>query len=177
MVLMIAVIVPVGFVMTSTYEFNVTSRQMEAVNAVLSQIHHTLGFLILILTLLRLVWRAKEITPAPPTGSSRAQVAAARLNHALLYLLLFLLPLSGWAAMSVFDELPTYFFWIDDVPDILPRLPLSHTFGYSFFGRMHVYALYVGGALLTVHAGAALWHHFAKKDSVLRRMWPLASAD
>ncbi|HEY6640537.1 cytochrome b [Povalibacter sp.] len=172
--LMIAVIVPVGYVMTSTYELQVTNQQMLAVNIALSKIHHTLGLLILIPVVLRLGWRLKQTTPDDPPGLVAYQRVLAKLNHVFLYVLLLLVPLSGWAALSVFGELPIYFFWMEGVPGILPKLPLGHTFGYSFFGRMHAYAIYVGGVVLALHIIAALWHHAVKKDSVLRRMWPLA---
>lgn len=172
--LLIAVVVSVGYVMTSTYELEVTSQQMRAVNIALSKVHHTAGLLVLLLVVLRLGWRVKQITPDDPAGLAAYQRVLARLNHFLLYFLLFLLPLSGWAALSVFGELPIYFFGLDNVPSILPKLPLGHTFGYSFFGRMHAYSVYVGGVVLVLHIIAALWHHAVKKDAVLRRMWPLA---
>ncbi len=172
--LMIAVVVPVGYVMTSTYELVVTSEQLRAVNVALSKVHHTAGLLVLLLVVLRLGWRLKQMTPDGAPGLAAYQRALAKLTHVFLYGLLLLLPLSGWAAMSVFGELPIYFFGMESVPGILPKLPLGHTFGYSFFGRMHAYAVYVGGVVLGLHVIAALWHHVVMKDSVLRRMWPLA---
>lgn len=175
MALMVAIIVPVGFVMTGTYQYKVASEQMLNVHIAVSRVHHTLGLLVLFLVVLRLGWRLKNTTPEMPPALSVFQNILAKLNHGFLYVLLFLLPLSGWAAMSSFGEAPMYFFWTEWTLTIMPKLPLDHMFGYAFFGRMHVYAVYAGGVLLTLHIAAALWHQFVKKDSVLRRMWPLAA--
>lgn len=173
--LLIAVIVPVGFVMSATYQFEVTSDRMEAVHVVLSQIHQTAGLVVLILVVARLGWRLKSQVPEAPPGLAVYQKFLGKLNHAALYFLLFLLPLSGWAALSAFGEAPTYFFWMQGLPSIVPKVPLNDPFGYSFFGNIHRNAMYAGGALLALHIIAALWHQFVKKDSVLRRMWPLGT--
>ncbi len=177
MALMIAVIVGVGFFLSPTYQFKVTSERMEAVHIVLSRIHQTMGLLILILVTLRLAWRLKQPVPEMPTGLAAYQRVLAKLTHFFLYFLMFLLPLSGWAAMSAFGEAPSYFFWIEPLPSIVPKVPLDHPYGYSFFSRIHHTAINAGAVLLTLHAVAALWHQFVKKDSVLRRMWPLANPD
>ncbi|MBL8629802.1 MAG: cytochrome b [Rhodospirillaceae bacterium] len=177
MALMIAVIVPIGFLLPATYQFKVTDLRMEAVHIVLSRIHQSMGLLILMFVVLRLGWRLKQSIPDAPAGLAAYQKILAKLNHAFLYLLMFLLPLSGWASLSAFGEAPSYFLWIEGLPAIVPKVPLDDTFGYSFFAGIHRYAVYSGAALLTLHAFAALWHQFVKKDSVLRRMWPLATAD
>jgi cytochrome b561 len=174
MAVMIAVIVGVGLFLSPTYQFKVTSERMEAVHIVLSRIHQTMGLLILILVTLRLAWRLKQQVPDMPPGLAAYQRILAKLTHFFLYLLMFLLPLSGWAAMSAFGEAPSYFFWIEGLPQIVPKVPLDHPYGYSFYSGIHHFAINAGAALLSLHVVAALWHHFVKKDSVLRRMWPLA---
>lgn len=177
-VLLIAVIVPVGFVMTATYQFkldpaNVVGARMEAVHVWLSRIHQTAGLVVLMLVTLRLGWRLSSPGPDIPKHLAAYQRVLAKLNHAFLYALLFAIPLSGWAAMSAYGEAPTYFFWLEGLPNLVPKVPLTDQFGYGFFGAIHRYGIYAGGALLSLHIIAALWHQFAIKDSVLRRMWPL----
>ncbi|MBL8642530.1 MAG: cytochrome b [Rhodospirillaceae bacterium] len=176
MALMVAVMVPLGYVMAETYQFNVISTQMEAVHVVLSRLHQSIGLLVLILVFVRLGWRVRQPIPQPPPGLAAYHKILARLNHAFLYVLLMLLPLSGWAALSAFGEAPTYFLWMEGLPSIVPKVPLEDTFGYGFFARIHRFAIYTGAALLALHVSAALWHHFARKDTVLRRMWPLGQA-
>jgi cytochrome b561 len=173
-VLIIAGIVPVGFVMSATYQFKVTNLQMEAVHVWLSRIHQTGGLVVLLVTILRLGWRLSNPGPDVPPGLAAYQRALAKLNHAALYGLLFVMPLSGWASLSAFGEAPTYFFWLEGLPNLVPKVPLSDPLGYAFYARIHRYALYAGAALVSLHVVAALWHQFVRKDSVLRRMWPLA---
>jgi cytochrome b561 len=179
MALLIAVIVPVGFIMAATFQLkvdpaNAASVQMNTAHSWLSRIHQTCGLVVLILVTARLGWRLKNPVPGLPPTLAAYQRALAKLNHAFLYALLFLLPLSGWAAMSAYGEAPTYFFWIEGLPNIVPKVPLTDPFGYGLFATIHRYGIYAGGALLALHIAAALWHQFAVKDSVLRRMWPLA---
>lgn len=75
--------------------------------------------------------------------------------------------------MSAFGEAPTYFFWIEGLPNLVPKVPLNDPMGFSFYSRIHHICIDVGMYLLGLHIIAALWHEFVKKDSVLRRMWPL----
>lgn len=173
--LLIAIIVPVGFVMTNTYQFKVVSAQMEVVHVWMSRIHQSAGLVVLMLAIMRLGWRLSSPGPNVPADLAAFQRFLAKLNHAALYALLFLMPLSGWAAMSAFGGAPTYFLWIEGLPNLVPQVPLNDPYGYSLFAKIHRYALYTGGVLLSLHVVAALWHQFAVKDSVLRRMWPLAS--
>lgn len=177
--LLIAVIVPVGFVMSATYQFkidpaNALSARIEDVHVWLSRIHQTAGLVVLIAVLFRLGWRLSSPGPQVPPGLAAYQRALAKINHTALYALLFILPLSGWASMSAFGEAPTYFFWIEGLPNIVPKVPLNDPFGYSFYATIHRYGIYLGAGLLSLHIIAALWHQFVVKDSVLRRMWPLA---
>lgn len=173
--LMIAVIVPVGFVMSATYQFKVTNEQMETVHVWLSRIHQSAGLIVLMLVVARLGWRLSNPGPNVPATLAAYQRLLAKFNHVVLYALLFALPLSGWAAMSAFGEAPTYFLWFDGLPNLVPKVPLNDGFGYGFYARVHRYGIYTGGVLLSLHIVAALWHQFVVKDSVLRRMWPLAS--
>ncbi len=178
--LLILVIVPVGFVMTATYQFkidpaNVVGARMETIHVWLSRIHQTAGLVVLMLVTLRLGWRLSSPGPGVPATLAAYQRVLAKLNHAFLYALLFAIPLSGWAAMSAFGEAPTYFFWLEGLPNLVPKVALTAQYGYSFYAGIHRYGIYTGGALLSLHIIAALWHQFVVKDSVLRRMWPLAN--
>lgn len=59
------------------------------------------------------------------------------------------------------------------LPRIWEPLPFNDPMGYRLFGRMHVWALWVGLGLVALHVASALWHHAIRRDGVLRRMWPL----
>src|SRR5262249_23031603 len=58
--------------------------------------HKSIGLTVLALAVLRLSWRLFDARPAEPDGMPRWQARGARAGHALLYLLIFLVPLSGW---------------------------------------------------------------------------------
>jgi len=164
--------IPAGFLMSYTYGLAIKDPAILPLHNLASQIHHTLGFLLLLLAACRLTWRLRTRRP-PPIG--RFHLAATRFVQPCLYLLFFLLPLSGWAALSVYGLAPIWLFgWSGIIPPLLPMLPYNSPYGYGFFAHIHIYALWAGAGLLTLHITTALWHHFIAKDSLLRRIWPLA---
>jgi cytochrome b561 len=172
-VLSILLEVPAGFLMSYTYGPSFGNEKGQALHRLMEQIHHTNGFLILALVLIRLIWRFVGGAPRPLTVGF--QDHASRAVHYGIIFLLVLLPLSGWAALSVFRGAPIWLFGNPHiVPWIMAKHDLKDTFGYSLFAQIHVWSYKIGAGLLTLHIGAALWHHFVKKDRVLRRMWPLA---
>lgn len=180
---MILVEVPVGFIMSATYGAKFNDNPLAGLHILMAQIHITNGFLILLLVTYRLTWRFKNPAPDLPPSLAAYQKVLARLTHGFLYLLLFVMPLSGWAANSVlgdseqFGVTELWFFAWDIMPPILPQLPLDHQFGYVFFAKIHRYALYTGGVILGLHLLAAVWHHFINKDNILLRMWPAGAVD
>jgi cytochrome b561 len=171
--LLVAAAIPAGFLMGYTYPLSLRDKLGLAIHQFAGQWHHTLGFLILALTLGRLAWR--WMNPVPSSGRAFAfQGPAALATHYGLYALLIALPVSGWLALSVFGEAPIWLFgWPDLMPPITARRPPDDPHGYGFFAGMHVWLLLAGAALLSLHALAALWHHFGRGDDTLRRMWPL----
>jgi cytochrome b561 len=64
------------------------------------QIHKSVGFLILALTALRLVWRLTHRTPGMPAEMKTWETFAARATHAAFYGLMLALPLTGWLYVS-----------------------------------------------------------------------------
>ncbi len=125
--------------------------------------HAPLGIAILILTLLRLIWWwAIDTKPAIVETSPRWQERAARAVHILFYIIIFGMGASGIGMLVLSGAGPILFAGTEGtLPDFTlyaPRGP--HGFGAS--------AIVV---LITVHAGAALYHHFVQRDATLRRMW------
>lgn len=129
--------------------------------------HKSIGMLILALVVLRLLNRLATRAPALPAGMPAWERAAAHASHVLLYGLMLALPLSGWI-VSAAAGVPFRIFW---------RLPLPAIVGpdrqtAEFAAAVH-FALGVAlVALLVLHIGAALRHHFAQRDEVLSRMLP-----
>src|SRR5690606_23920776 len=87
---LILLMIPLGFLMQSA---DAASKQR------LYQLHVVLGILILLLTLLRIVWRWREPTPQPPAGLSPLHQFAFKAVHLLLYVVLLLISVSGIGLM------------------------------------------------------------------------------
>jgi cytochrome b561 len=162
--------VPIGFWMSATYGAAQANANLQPRLHLLSAIHHTLGFTILGLAG---IWAAARA--AGGRGAAAAQIqpwraALARTVHAILFLLLILLPLSGWAALSAFGEFPIYFGGYH-LPGIVARVPFDDAHGYAFYAQVHRWCWKVGAGLLALHLSAAVWHQCVLKDGALARMW------
>ncbi len=171
---MIAVQVPLGFYMNDVYKELIAIRSNDySLLLQVSQFHHTNGFLILILTTLRLGWRIGNPTPEMPRGLAAYQRYLARLTHVFLYALLFAFPLSGWATLSAYEgEFPIYFFGWEQVPRIVPQAIDGSHAPYEFYAAIHKACWRIGAVVLGLHVVGALWHHVIAKDNVLNRMRP-----
>jgi len=128
-------------------------------------LHKSFGLTVLALTLLRLAWRFLAGTPDDLPGS-RLQQLAAKAVHGLMYFLLLAMPLSGWLFNSA-AGFPLRWFNLVQLPKLLT--------GYNpalkdFAHELHETGFYLLAALLLVHAGAALFHHYVIKDDTLKRM-------
>ena len=135
--------------------------------------HKSLGLTILALALLRLAWRALDRRPAQPAGMPRWQAVAARSGHALLYVLLFLVPLSGWWYDSVSALRPLYWFGLFQVPALGgpdPGIPDLK----GIARDCHELLFWTLAFVAAGHAAMAVVHQFIKHDGLLARMWPEA---
>jgi len=131
-------------------------------------LHKSLGLTILALALLRLLWRAFDPRPDEPATMPRGQVLAARVGHALLYVLIFAVPLSGWLFDSVSALRPLYWFGLVEVPHLTGPDP-----GLKDLTRnAHEWLFWLLVAVAAGHAAFALIHQFVNRDDILRRMWP-----
>jgi cytochrome b561 len=105
--------------------------------------------------------------PVDAAGVPAWQVAAARATHLLLYALLIVMPVLGWANansrgwnVSLFGTIP--------LPSIMAaHAPLGHT-----LGDVHSLLAYGALGLLGFHVAGALYHHFILKGGTLKRMLP-----
>lgn len=129
--------------------------------------HKSMGVLILVLVVLRLAWRLASPTPPLPAGMPAWERFAARASHVLLYVLIAALPLSGWVVQSA-SGLPFRIFWQWPLPAIVATDKAT-----SEAAALVHFSLGIALAvLLVVHIGAALRHHYIKRNDVLTRMLP-----
>jgi cytochrome b561 len=134
----------------------------------LIQWHKSFGLLTLALVVIRLAWRLANPLPSYPATVPDWEARAARGMHRLLYVLMLVLPLSGWALVSVSVlAIPTLAFYLFLVPD----LPLDVSEGAEqFWIAVHRQLGYAMMAAVAIHALAALRHHFLLRNGLLVRM-------
>jgi cytochrome b561 len=141
----------------------------------LYQLHKSIGVTILLAAGLRLVWRLTHQPPPLPDTMPPAELAAAAGAHWLLYLMLFGLPLSGWALVSASPlGIPTVLYGVVPWPD-LPMF--AHLADKASAERtitlVHAWGAYALTAMVVLHGGAALRHRFILRDEVLSRILPV----
>ena len=129
--------------------------------------HKWAGVTLFLLALLRLGWRAGHRPPPTPEGTPRWQAVAAEGTHHLLYLLMLVIPLSGWL-MSSAKGFQTVWFGVLPLPDLLAK---DKELG-DLLATVHQLLSYVFAALVVTHTGAAFKHYFVDRDEILARMLP-----
>jgi len=127
--------------------------------------HKSFGAVLLMLILARFLWRLMNDNPELPAATSLTQAMMAKGMHWLLYALMFAQPLSG-ILMSQAAGIPVSFFGLFEFPVFLEKA----TEMAKFFRGMHGIVWILLVLAVVGHAGAALHHHFIKKDKVLKQM-------
>ncbi|NDE89764.1 MAG: cytochrome b [Alphaproteobacteria bacterium] len=141
------------------------------------QLHKSIGITVLVLTVLRIIWRLMYRAPALPGHIKPWEKAVANLTYVLFYLLMVAIPFSGWMMVSSSPKnIPTFLYGIlplphlpffDAIQDIEARKELSHS-----IEEVHLWLAYGLLTLLALHVGAALRHHWILKDEIILRMTP-----
>jgi cytochrome b561 len=108
-----------------------------------ANLHVYVGLAILALAIWRLAVRARRGVPEAPAGDNPVPRRVAAATHAVLYLVIFAMPVTG---------------------------ALAWFFGFRFMGQVHELAKPVIIAVIALHALAALWQHFYLRSGVLVRM-------
>jgi cytochrome b561 len=128
-------------------------------------LHKSIGLSVLLLMVIRLAWRATHRVPALPSMPAW-QATAARINHGLLYLCLFVQPLSGYIGSAVSGYPVRYFGMI--LPNWTPKsIPLK-----DLLSTVHLVSSWILVAAIAIHIAAALKHQFVDRDGLMRRMSP-----
>ena len=139
-------------------------------------LHKSIGLTVLVLSVLRLVWRWLNPVPPPPQGLNRWIRVSGRFMHYLFYFLIVTIPLAGWLMVSVSSMgHGTPVFGLFDWPGFpgLSELPRHQGHPYhEFFETIHTWFAWSMLVLIPLHIFAALYHHFVRHDNVLLRMLP-----
>ncbi|XQA73575.1 cytochrome b [Xanthomonas sacchari] len=130
--------------------------------------HKSLGLTVLALVIVRLGWRLYAGVPKPVPGTPGWQERIADATHALLYVMIFAIPLSGWLYDSASGLRPFRWFGLIAVPKL--SAPNEHLRDLSH--TAHEWGFWLLIAVVLAHAGAAFYHHLFQRDATLARMLP-----
>jgi cytochrome b561 len=140
--------------------------------------HKSIGITVLGLVLLRILWRFSHRPPAMPQSYGRLERVGAHAAHGTLYLLMILLPLSGWMHDSAWKDAATHpmqlfglvpwprIGWITNIE------PATKEMLHDKFGALHIWAGYILYGLFALHVAGALKHQFIDREPELQRMLP-----
>ena len=147
-----------------------TSLERSSFKFQLYDIHKSLGLSILILIVLRIIWRIFNRVPAYPSSIPRWEQKLAHAFHGLFYLLVLSIPLSGWLMSTAAQYFPNFWGlgqWI------MPGVPASQTLA-KLGSKVHSFLAYALIVMLVLHVAMALKHHFLAKNNILKRMLPFS---
>lgn len=136
---------------------------------VLFNIHKSLGVLIFILMMLRIINRLVVGAPVPDPEIEPWQRTVSSAVHTALYVLLVAMPIVGYVANSAYGT-TTPFFGLFELPMIVGE---NEELSDQLF-TLHRWTGWLVAVLVLIHIGAALYHHIIRRDNVLRRMLPRA---
>ena len=128
-------------------------------------LHVSLGLTLVALVALRVAWRLGHVPPTLPDSVARWEVKSARASHLLLYLMMVLLPVTGYLGASVSGD-PVSYFGLP-LPSWSARIDSLKEL---FFGAHSVLA-WTLVVLVAVHVLGAVKHLVKGKDGVFWRMW------
>ena len=157
--LCVLALIPVGIVMDRLPEGQLQNR--------LFDLHRSTGILVLGLALIRVIARQLFGTPAPAETLTNLERIASTAAHHCLLILLFAMPLIGWASMSAYRA-EVSVFGLFTLPHILPQNDAV----YKVLSTAHWILGWLMASIIAAHVGGALMHGFIKRDGVLNRMLP-----
>ena len=129
--------------------------------------HKSIGVTILLLVVIRIVWRITNPTPTLPDRTPTWEKRLAHAGHGLLYLLMLAVPLTGWWVSDT-SRIPFRIFWSVPTPDLLaPDRDIS-----ALAADVHGILTKLLLAVIVLHIVAALRHHLVLRDNTLTRMLP-----
>jgi cytochrome b561 len=137
--------------------------------------HKSIGISILVLTAVRLVWRVWRQPPLRNDPLKPIEQMLAKWVHVCFYVVLLVLPLSGWAIASMRSSSIIQLFGF--VP--WPRFPLVSLLSDDrqealsvSLGDAHAAMTWLLICLVSLHVAGALKHHFISRDGTVGRMLP-----
>lgn len=160
MAALIIFLLALGFYMEEFLSKEATNR-MEIYN-----LHKSFGVVALIFIAVRIINRLIFAVPALPNSMPKIEKALAHLGHLALYILMILMPISGYLMSNSFGY-PVKLFAIE-----MPKIAETNFDLGKIYGTIHGLAAYCLLAVLSLHIIAVIKHRFFDKpeNDVLKRM-------
>lgn len=151
----------IGLLATGVYmtEFATGSFKWDLYN-----LHKSFGVIVMLLIAIRIIW-LKFDNKMDNSKFTKFERIASASTHGILYLLMLIIPISGMLMSMAKGYTVKVFDWF-----ALPMLVEKNESLGNLMSAVHYYAGYFAIALVSVHVLAALYHHFIKKDDILKRM-------
>jgi cytochrome b561 len=157
--LIVIPMIPVGILIADVEDFPGKETVYNA--------HRSLGFVLLVLVLLRLAYRLTHRPPPLPAHMPMIQKLAAETVHWALYAALIAQPIVGWVATNAYPA-QIQVFGLFTLPALVGK---DEALSKLLF-EVHFFLGIALAFLITVHIAGALFHTIVQKDGIIRRMWP-----
>lgn len=168
--LLIFIIVPLGWIFAEFKRAKGNQNLFEAPfpgsPADYASLHKTLGLIVLAIVAARIVYRLFHRPPPLPGRLPAVEKGLAHAAHWLLYLVLLVMPISGYIMSSAGNH-PIKIFWLFD----FPKLPIPKEQG-EIADSIHIYAQFAVYALVILHVAGVAVSLFLRRDNILGRMLP-----
>ncbi|VUD48770.1 Cytochrome b561 [Thalassocella blandensis] len=133
-------------------------------------LHRSIGVLLVLLVIFRLVWRLVNPKPADLPTHKKWEKVSAHIAHWLFYILIILMFPTGYFITTAEGQSLYVFDWFA-IPSSITGVDLMA----DISGEIHEIIAFTIIGLAVVHALGALKHHFLDKDSTLKRMLGFSS--
>lgn len=128
--------------------------------------HKSIGITLFLVIIFRLFWRLLTPPPAALTSHKPWEIKLAHMAHLLFYFLLLAIMLSGYLISTADNRAIEVFGWFA-VPATITSLPKQE----DIAGWVHLILASILIGLASLHAAAALKHHFIDRDRTLKRIF------
>lgn len=141
----------------------------QSVRTNLMMLHKSFGLTLVVVSLLFMICGIFSRKPMWPQAMPAWKRFCARVVHTLLYLITFVMAVSGWCMSTAAGYTPSWFGFVSIAAPWVPQSkPLAHV-----FSTVHSCCAWVLVVLVGIHLLAALKHQFLERDHILRRMMPM----
>ncbi|MDZ7685830.1 MAG: cytochrome b [Gammaproteobacteria bacterium] len=129
-------------------------------------LHRSIGVFILLVLVLRLIWKLTNPRPTPLPSHTRVEQVGAGFAHWTMYGLITLMAVTGYLISTADGRSVSVFGWFE-IPATITSIDNQE----DIAGEIHFWLAVTLMTVAVVHALAALKHHFIDRDATLRRMF------